>query len=81
MVTFYIAITPLSGHTSLRWFGLSTCIGEPGGPTSIASTAHVMTSSFYIVITSLSGRTTRPLFAELESHNAPRTQPLGPTSR
>ena len=37
VVTFYIPITPLSGHTSLRWFGLSACTASPEGqPPSLA---------------------------------------------
>ena len=31
VVTFYIPITPLSGHTSLRWFGTSPCRAIPEG--------------------------------------------------
>jgi hypothetical protein len=38
--------TPALNRRSLRWFGLPTCIGEPGGPTSIADTARfVLVSS------------------------------------
>ena len=34
-------------------------IGDPGGPTSITGTARFMTTTFYIVITLLSGHTAR----------------------
>ncbi len=31
VVTFYIPITPLSGHTSLQWFGIPACTANPEG--------------------------------------------------
>ena len=38
--------------------------GEPGGPTSITGTAHVMVATFYIAITSLSGHTVGAVIIE-----------------
>ena len=49
--------TPALNRRSLRWFGLPTCIGEPGGPTSITGTARFVLATFYITITLLSGHT------------------------
>ncbi|MDQ1361952.1 MAG: hypothetical protein QOJ44_2329, partial [Acidimicrobiaceae bacterium] len=39
-------------------------IGDPGGPTSITGTARFMTTTFYIVITLLSGRTAESAFRD-----------------
>ena len=40
--------TPALYRRSLRWFGLPTCIGEPGGPASITGTARFVLATFYI---------------------------------
>ncbi len=53
-------------------------LGDPGGPPSITGTARFMLTTFYIVTTPLSGRTTEPAICRAWSSRRPRRPSAAP---